>query len=166
MVMENIEVQHEKTLRIGTGKNLFWGALATLPLLLVGCGGLGVSEEENAPSYVNPDRAFIDARAELLEGANGADPLVRAHAMEALGQTFGTKEAGVLLQGLSDRYVIVQYASAMALADVVYPPAREKLRRMADRGETLDDRVLCAVILALHRLGDDTHAGKLGKILF
>ena len=114
---------------------------------------------------MNPTQAYIDARATLFQTADDKDPFTRMHAIEALAGTLGQKAGGVFMQALSDDDPIVQFAAAMAVGETAYAPARETLVRMA-KVAGLDKRVYCAVIYALHRLGNDEYTGDLGRLLF
>ncbi len=120
--------------------------------------------QAKAPPTVDPKRARIDARTVLLQSVHSRDPLVRTHAYEAIGKTMGARQGRILMQGLNDSFVSVQYAAAMALGDAAYRPARAKLVHIVQNPES-DQRVVCAAIYALHRLGDDTYTGQLATLL-
>ncbi|NBB94714.1 MAG: hypothetical protein GVY16_03140 [Planctomycetes bacterium] len=147
-----------------------WTRIAVASLLLVavwlgGCklnlnggrGGLGTN--------VSPQDAYREARARLLQAANATDPATRSHAIEAVANTIGRRESGVLMDALDDRFIIVQYAGAMALGDIAYAPAEDRLEQMV-MDPKVDDRVAAAAIYALHEIGNDTHASMLARILF
>ncbi|MBS3734045.1 MAG: HEAT repeat domain-containing protein [Phycisphaerae bacterium] len=109
----------------------------------------------------------MDARATLRQAAESGDPLTRCHAIEALSEVIGAKGGSLYFEALSDASPAVRFAAAMAIAKTRYAPAKPKLLRMAkDPEEEPDKRVLCAVLYALHRLGDDTYTGALGQLLF
>ncbi len=119
---------------------------------------------------VNPVKARIDARTTLYEAAESPNPEVRCHAIEALGETMGKQAGGVYMEGLNDENPAVRFTAAMVIGDLQYAPAKKRLQKMAsgpgaDGAET-DKRTYCAVLYALHRLGDDTHTNDLIDLLF
>jgi HEAT repeat protein len=130
--------------------------------MVAGCGSMGYDRDEKPP--LNVAQARLDARAALLQAAVSADPLTRSHAMEAIGETLGRQDAGMLVQGLDDPAVAVRYAAAMALGDIAYEPAKERLIQLVDNPRS-DQRVVCAAIYALSRMGHTRYAGQLGTIL-
>lgn len=135
-----------------------------LATMLAGCA------EESPRLYVNPQNAYIDANTVLRQAADDPDPVTRSHAIEAMAQTLGRQPGAVYKQALGDQYPAVRFAAAMAIGDVLYQPATKMLASMAaDRTESdqaePDKRVLCAVIYALHSLGDTTYTGQLGSLV-
>ncbi len=138
-------------------------AVLLLSTMLAGC----IPPEEPAVDFLT---AYIDASIALRQAAEDPDPVTRANAIEALSQTVSVKAAPVFKQALDDEYPTVRFAAAMALGDVQYEPAKTTLQRMAkdkaeDERAEPDKRVLCAVIYALHRLGDMSFTGELGGLL-
>lgn len=120
---------------------------------------------------VDPQKAYIDARTTLRQATDDPNPETRAPALEALSSTAGIKAGAVYKQALSSKYPAVRFAAAMAIGDVKYRAAIDALSGMARlKGEDAraepDKRVFSAVVYALHRLGDSTHTGKLGDLLF
>ena len=142
-------------------------------LLLAGCGGLyWLGLAEPAAPVFTPSQAYIDARTAILQLAQDRDPVTRANAVEALSTTLGAEAGEVYMQGSSDPLPVVRLASAMAIGDVKYAPALPTLRRMVQDNKTEpqraepDKRVFCALIYALHSLGDDGKTGELAPLLF
>lgn len=142
-------------------------------LLLAGCGGLyWLGLAEPAAPAVKPSDAYLDARTTLRQVAQDRDPVTRANAVEALSTTLGAEAGEVYMQGLSDPLPVVRLASAMAIGDIKYAPALPTLRRMVQDNKTEpqraepDKRVFCALIYALHELGDDGKTGELAALLF
>lgn len=131
-------------------------------LVLAGCGEM--TWNSSSSSSVDPRMAEVDAKTVLLQSAQSADPLVRTHALEAIGRTMGQSEGRVLLQGLSDPAVSARFAAAMAIGDVAYRPAVPHLHTIV-KDPNSDQRVVCAAIYALHRMGDDTYTGQLAVLL-
>ncbi|MDY6913686.1 MAG: HEAT repeat domain-containing protein [Planctomycetota bacterium] len=126
--------------------------------IFAGCNG-------NRNAGIDASRAYIDARTAIRQAAEDQDPVTRSRAIEALAETVADQAGGLFTQALSDPNPTVRYAAAMALGDVKYAPGKKTLLKMAETDEP-DKRVLCAVIYALYRLGDDRYAGELGGLLF
>jgi len=140
--------------------------LAVLAALAVaGCSGSGAGAGfgEREPGLAT-DRARVDARAVLQQAAVSDDPMTRAHAMEAMGEVLGRQGGSMLLQSLNDKFVVVRYAAAMALGEIRYEPARQRLIEIV-RSPGSDQRVVCAALYALSRLGNTDYAGQLGALL-
>jgi len=112
-------------------------------------------------------KARIDARTALRQAADAPNAVTRAHAIEGLAQIAGARAGGVYLQALEDPNPTARFAAGMAVGDARYAPAEEKLLRMAeDKQAEPDRRVFCAVLYALHRLGNDSYTPALGELLF
>jgi HEAT repeat protein len=141
-------------------------ALLLVGLTVVGCGpGFGWStDKDDTPDEASLKKAYVDARTTLLQAAIDSDPMTRSYAMEGIGKSLGINEGGVLLDGLQDEAVVVQFAAAMALGDLAYLPAKSKLIQIIENPQT-DQRVVCGAIYALYRMGNDKYAGQLGTIL-
>jgi len=142
-----------------------WTAVAVTLLcaiVTVGCNG---SKEELLT--IDPTRAYIDAKATLFQAAEDQDPATRSNAIEALASAVGADAGAVYQQGLSDKAPVVRFAAAMACGDIGFEPAKPALLKMAaDKKAEPDKRVFCAVIYALHQMGNTDHAGELGQLLF
>ncbi|MFW6133798.1 MAG: HEAT repeat domain-containing protein, partial [Planctomycetota bacterium] len=68
---------------------------------------------------------------------------------------------------LSDSSPAVRFAAAMAVGETKYAPAEERLVRMAQDPEVEPDQNAgCAVLYALHELGNDEYTYALGRLLF
>lgn len=116
---------------------------------------------------VDPVRAWLDAKTMLLQAAEDRDATTQVNAIEALAGTMGQEGGAVFVQALSHENPAVRFAAALAIGDVRYRPALATLQKLAEEktGEP-DRRTYCAVIYALCRLGDDSRAGDLGRLLF
>jgi len=137
-------------------------AVATSAWFCSGCSGLHIVR-------VNRTKVRQDALAEIRQAAEAEDPATRVHAMEALPLALGQRGGVICKQALSDPSPEVRFAAAMAVGDIRYAPAKEKLVRMARwkvEGAEPDARVFCGVVYALHRLGDSGHTSQLGRLLF
>jgi len=115
---------------------------------------------------VGTQSAFIEARSLLLRSAQEEDAVTRMEAMEALANTLGKQAGDIYMQGLCESSMpTVRFAAAMAIGDCRYEPAKTALISMARKGEP-NKIVFCAVIYALHQLGNDQFTGDLGALLF
>jgi len=144
---------------------IFLAATAALGASLAGC-----IMPEQVPPVVDRRKAYIDASTTLRQAADDSDAVTRAHAMEALALVRPSQAGPVLKQALGDSYPAVRFAAAMAIGDVKYLPAKEILQSMAQRRDKSDlaepdKRVLCAVIYALHRLGETGFTSELAGLL-
>ena len=137
-------------------------------LLIVGSSGLaGCLPREEQKLQVDPAKGYIDAKTVLLQAADDPEPVTRSHAIEALAGTLGGDAGAVFLEGLGDKNPLVRFTSAFAIGDVQHKAALPRLLKMArEKTAEPDKRVFCAVVSALARLGNDEHAGELGKLLF
>ncbi|NLF30115.1 MAG: HEAT repeat domain-containing protein [Planctomycetes bacterium] len=139
--------------------------LAALGLGAALLGGCVQYPARPGQMVTNPTTARQSARRVLHDAAGSPDGQVRAHALESLALTEGSAAGPLLLAALDDPAVAVRFVAAMGIGDVAYAPARPRLRQMADDAG-IDKNVLCGVIYALHRLGDDTLAPHLGRLLY
>ncbi len=131
--------------------------------ILAGAWMLGCVPGITAP-IVDRSHAVTDARKTLFLAIEDEDGITRAHAIEALDYTIGIEAGEHFLAGLSDPFATVRFASAMAIGETGYLQAKDKLSAMA-AGEEENKNVLCGVIYALYRLGDDSHMNRLAKLL-
>ncbi|HNX26468.1 MAG TPA: HEAT repeat domain-containing protein [Phycisphaerae bacterium] len=132
-------------------------------VLFSGCESV-MQDDTAVPTVVNSQKARLDARAVLLQATANPSPEVRAHAMEAIGNTLGASEGSYLEQGLRDESSMVQFAAAMSIGDIRYTPARNILANIVEYPES-DKRVVCASIYALYRIGVPKYAPLLAKSL-
>ena len=139
---------------------------AALATALAGCdpATMTMGPSMSRAPQVGADQAYIDARTVLLQAVSDPDPMTRAHAYEGISQTLGTRDAGILMQGLDDEAVVVRFAATMALAELSYAPAKSRLLAIV-QDRNADQRVVCAAIFGLHNLGDDRYAGQLAVLL-
>jgi len=135
-----------------------WIWLGGLAAALVGC------HQQPKQLLVDPTRAYVDARAVLLQAAEDSDPQVRTNALEALAATEGHAAGAVYLQSLRDERLPVVSAGAMAIGETRYAPALATLRTLATEPRT-PAKLKCVTLYALHRLGDDRHTGELAALL-
>ena len=127
-------------------------------ILMAGC------EAPAKELRIAPTRAYVDARWVLLQAAEDPDPQVRTHALEALAVTEGKAVGAVFVQSLKDDRVPVVAAAAMAIGECRYAPALPELVKLARNPKT-PPKLMCALIYALHRLGNDEFTNTLGALL-
>jgi len=109
-------------------------------------------------------QAYLDARAKLLQAAEDPKPQVRTNALEALAATLGEEAGGLIVQSLQDEYAPVRFSAAMAAGDSLYAPAKPALVELAQDPGT-PPKLMCAVVYALHRMGDQSYTTELGRLL-
>ncbi len=133
------------------------GALAMAAVCICGCPA--VEEVPQTPL----DMAYIDARSALLRAAESQQAQARAYALEALADTEGLRAGALLADTLidTDRLPLASTA-AFGIGKIKYGPAKPWLLAMANDPKARP-RLMCAIIYALHRLGNDEHTGKLGS---
>ncbi len=149
----------------------YCGSISCWAAMIILLAGFGAGCQQEEEIQIDPQLAFLDASRTLRQASIDPDPLIRAHAVEALAKTLGAEAGAIYKQGLRDKYPIVRLASAMAIGDIQYTPAKEMLSAMAqprdgDARAEPDKRVFVAVIYALHRMGDTSHTNELGQLLF
>jgi len=118
---------------------------------------------------VHPARIRQDAIIALRQAAENKVASTRFIALEAIPAALGTQGGAICKQALSDPSPEVRTAAAMGIGDIRYAPAKEKLQKMVMykvEGAERDARAYCAVVYALHQLGDETHTTHLGTLLF
>ena len=117
------------------------------------------------------DRARIrqDAIIALRQAAGDNIASTRFVALEAIPAALGAQGGAICKQALGDPSPEVRTAAAMGIGDLRHVPAKEKLQRMVMykiQGAERDARAYCAVVYALHQVGDETHTTHLGSLLF
>jgi len=101
------------------------------------------------------------ARKELDSALHAGDPNVRAHALEAVRQTMGTRRANDVIAALGDRDPLVRYAACLAAGELELKDAHDKLRHLV---EDKDMRVGVVARFAMHRIGDYRYSHDLEKL--
>ncbi len=118
---------------------------------------------------VNLARARQDAVVVLHQAAEDDLASNRFVAIEAIPAALGKKGSPICKQALGDPSPEVRIAAALGIGDLRYAGAKEKLLAMAKyktAGAERDARAYCAVIYALHQLGDESYTTELGSLLF
>lgn len=141
-----------------------------LTMSLAACGLMnclaGCVESNAGAMKTDPRRAAIDARAAIRQAAEAPDPSVRMHAIEAMAEVLGSRCGGTFMQNLDDPNPMIRFASAMAIGDSKYAPARERLLTMVGKGE-VNKIAFIGAAYALSRLNSLPSAAgnELGKML-
>ncbi|MDP6635591.1 MAG: HEAT repeat domain-containing protein [Phycisphaerae bacterium] len=118
---------------------------------------------------VDPAKVQQDAIIVLQHAAEDDVATTRFIALEVIPAALGARGGAICKQALDDPSPEVRTAAAMGLGDLRYSAAKEKLQRMAKykvQGAEPDARTYCAVLYALHRLGDEARTTNLGTLLF
>src|SRR5438105_3938408 len=90
------------------------------------------------------------ARQEITSAFASNDPIVRAHALEAIKDSVGKEMGASVVTGLSDREPVVRFAATMAAGEMRLEKAKPQLTPLADDE---DASVRIGARFALHRLG-------------
>ena len=136
--------------------------VAMLGIALSGCTGF-----QTPPPAVHPADARVEAMEELEKASQSTNAFTRAHAIEAMAATLGAQAGPAYVRGLCDAEPAVRYAAAVAVGDLKYAPAKDRLLAMAgDKTVEPDRRVMPGVIYAMYELGVEEYAGQLGGLLF
>ena len=135
------------------------GILAMTVALFSGCSSWSGKKDIT----IDPVRTYNDARIVLYQAAEDPDPRVRCKAIEALAESDGPDAGAIMLQSLKDNCDPVSFSAAMAIGDVRYGPAKPVLQEMIK--VDVQPKLKCAMIYALHRLGDDSYTGELGGMI-
>jgi HEAT repeat protein len=128
---------------------------------LAGCNG------DPAGPVTDRERLVAAARSALRRAASDRRPATRSHAVEAMAEVWAERAGEFYEEALRDEQSLVRLSGALAVGDAGYSGAHERLGRMAaEKSVEPDRRVLCGVIYALHRLGDDRYTPALKELLF
>jgi HEAT repeat protein len=100
------------------------------------------------------------AMQEIQSAVRSEDPIIRAHAIEAVRRAMPTEGRDVILKGLVDDASVVRFASAMAAGELRLAAAKPILTDMLSDPSR---NVQIAVRFALHRLGDTSNSHDLER---
>ena len=104
----------------------------------------------------------LEARDVLIDQTTSPTPVLRAHAVEALGQVARVSSIRYILTALSDEYSGVRFAACMALMELGYQAAEPLLEGHL---EDPDVSVRVAAAGALHSLGQKRHFAIFGQAI-
>lgn len=133
-----------------------YGLLLMLSIAAIsGCngksGGQGVSK-----SLVEQASTIVQA------GLKDSDPRVRTNAIEVAATT-GRKELMPQIElMLADEFIPVRFASALAVGDTGYSPAKNRLSQLLKRA---DENTALAICFALYKLGDTSQLTTIANAL-
>lgn len=102
------------------------------------------------PEAVDPATKAL-ARKQITAAAHAKEPIVRAHAIEAIRQSGGAEGAAEVVWALADPEPVVRYAATLAAGEMRLTDAHPQLLKMLEDPSTT---VQVGVRFALHRLGD------------
>lgn len=121
-----------------------WFALCATLVALSGCA-------VTTPPPVDSDFASQSASKVMTSALSSPDEVIRAHAVEAIGQSMGSRGADYVLRALSDPHPLVRFAAAMSAGDLRIAQAKPRLLELVSDP---DASVQIGSIYALHRIGD------------
>ena len=132
--------------------------------LLTGCAGGSKKKQvrmnrppEMPPAAPAPQAVALDpalreaAKQEIMTAAGLNQPILRAHAIEAMKDTMGADAAPTIVKGLTDSSALVRFAACMAAGELRLAQAKDALLVCSD---DTDASVRIGAKFALHRLGD------------
>jgi HEAT repeat protein len=130
--------------------------------LMSGCGPKKKQVRMNRPPEMPPpapakQAVALDpalqaaAKQEIATAATSNQPILRAHAIEAMKDTTGADAAPTFLKGLTDNSALVRFAACMATGELRLSQAKDALLVCSD---DTDGSVRIGAKFALHRLGD------------
>ena len=134
--------------------------LLLLATLLTGCAGRANRLDRPPPpppSYPPAQNVPLDpalqgaAKQEIMVALDARDPLIRAHAIEAVKDGIGASGADAIIRHLSDDSAVVRFAAALAAGELRLRQAHDALLVMSDDA---DPSVAVGAKFALHRIGD------------
>src|ERR1051326_2435850 len=102
------------------------------------------------PLALDPALA-ANARQQIFSSLASSDPVLRAHAVEAMKQALGAKASSQIISALSDKDPIVRFAATLAAGELRLADAKEPMYRLV---QDPDASVRVGARFALHRLGD------------
>ena len=119
--------------------------------LIVGCpgSGPGFSGRQTADSKILVPGALKIVQAGLVD----MDPRIRTNAIEVAATTGRTDIMPQVEQMLTDAFIPVRFAAALAVGDTKYSPAKNRLNQIL---KASDENTALAVSYALYKLGDKT----------
>lgn len=144
-------------------------------IVLMGCASGGraktpgkqMKQPKPPPAYPAAVATPIDpelraeARRVISEDLVAEDPILRAHAVEAIGKTIHAAGEAQVLKALDDPEPVVQFSAAMVAGDLRLAAAHARLLKLADEPNR---HVRVAARYALHRLGDTHLSAELEKL--
>ena len=153
-------------------------AVAAAALVLSGCeahpGGYEPAKPKPPPNYRAPEATAVDADLQvkagrrLQRGLTSPDELVRAHALEVIGDFPPADPGPLVLPLLVDSSLLVRKAAAMTAGRLKLAAAHDRLLAMAvdvPKVDPLDpnqpmyaEQTRMAAIFALHQLGDTRYS--------
>src|SRR4051812_34715009 len=109
--------------------------------LFIGCGGRAKRLDRPPPpppSYPPAQNVPLDpalqgaAKQEIMVALDAPDPLIRAHAVEAVKEAIGPSGADVIIRHLTDQAAVVRFAAALATGELRLRQAHGALLVMSD----------------------------------
>jgi len=136
--------------------------LLPFTFLMIVVFGCGESAQTTPGNLTGTDLSvsWSEAQRIIQDALKDKDPLVKVHAIEVVASTRQLKLMPQVQQLMQDNYVPVRFATALAVGDVEYSPARSSLNKLLnDR----DANVIVAAAYAMVKLGSVQHIQILRK---
>ena len=130
-----------------------------LMVIIFGCG----ESVQTTPSHIKDtdlSASWSKALRIIQDALMDSDPLVRVHAIEVIATTRQLKLMPQVQRLMQDNYVPVRFATALAIGDVEYLPAKSSLNKLLN---DKDSNVIVAAAYAMGKLGSARHIQILRK---
>jgi len=140
--------------------------------LLTGCGGGGSGGQKVMPQPKRPPKVPAtqrvaqdlglqeSAKREIKHALAANDPVLKAHAIEAIRLVMPAEGQSDILAAMADPDPLVRFAAVMAVGDLKIDDTRPELQQMADDQQAA---IRVASLYALHQLGDYRRSKELEK---
>lgn len=120
-------------------------------LIIAGCPGAGPALKGSGTSDT---KGLVPTAMKIVqEGLADLDPRVRTNAIEVVATTGRTDLMPQVAQLLTNEFVPVRFAAALAVGDMKYAPAKSSLNQLI---KSADENTTLADAYALYKLGDIT----------
>jgi len=144
--------------------------LAVALFAAAGAPGCGLFSPPKRTYEMTGDPALARSRAmaALYAATGDSNEVTRAKAVEATVDVLGGRGGELYIKALDDPSPKVRFAAAMAVGDLRYAPAKDRLLAMMNFKVPRAERhysVYCGAIYALHRMGRSEHTSELGQLL-
>ena len=136
--------------------------LSLVTLLMVTVFGCGESSQTTSGDIkdTNLSASWSKALRIIQDALMDNDPLARVHAIEVVASTRQLKLMPQVQRLMQDNYVPVRFATALAVGDVEYSPAKSSLNKLL---KDKDANVIVAAAYAMGKLGSAEHIQILRK---
>ncbi|HUW19389.1 MAG TPA: HEAT repeat domain-containing protein [Sedimentisphaerales bacterium] len=124
-------------------------AFCCAAILIFGCGGSSLTASD-WPDSVAVEQLVPDATRIVREGLADQEPLIRVNSIEVVATTGQIRFMPEVQKLMTDPFVLVRFASALAVGDLEYALGERSVRRLF---QDENENVRIAAAYALGRLG-------------